>query len=36
MSQDQQKLLDEVFVLLGGMASLISVAYYSRLKRSSV
>lgn len=36
MSQDLQKLLDEVFVLLEGIASLISVAYLSRWKRSSV
>lgn len=30
MSQDLQKLLDEVFVLLEGIASLISVTYLSR------
>lgn len=36
MSQDLQKLLDEVFVLLGGIASLISVIYLCRLKCSSV
>lgn len=29
MSQDLQKLLDEVFVLLEGIASLISVIYLS-------
>lgn len=36
MSQDLQKLLDEVFVLLEGIASLISVTYLSRKKCSSV